>query len=141
MRKTINIIIIGILLLIGIMQLLVLAHLIPDFSIFKGLKNYVFGLNFWIKVIILIIIQGYLLCSEYWALRFYYEKGWSFRIWYIIISVCVVALVSRFYFDILWDKEDWYIEMLGTSYSFLIISIMGVMAVYLTFPRFPKGTI
>jgi len=141
MRKTINKIIIGILLLIGIMQLLVLARLIPDFTIFKCLKNYAFGMNFWIKVIILIIIQGYLLYSEYWALRFYYEKGWSFRFWYTFCSVVVVALISRFYFDILWDKADWYIGMLGSSYSFLIISIMGVMAVYLTFPRFPKGTI
>jgi hypothetical protein len=141
MQKIVTQIIIGILLLIGIMQLLVLAHLIPDFAIFQSLKNFAFEMNFWIKVIILMMIQGYLFYSEYWVLRFYYEKGWSFRFGSTFISVVIIALISRFYFDILWDKEDWYIGMLGSSYSFLIVSIMAVIAVYLTFPRFPKGTI
>jgi hypothetical protein len=141
MPENINRSIAGILFLIGIIQILVLAHLLPDFALFQGFKVFVGGLNFWLKVILQFLIQGYLLYLGYLALRLHYDKGWGFRILYILTTVIVIALISRIYFDIMWELEDWYIEMLGASYSFLIVAIMGVMVRYLSFPRFPKGTI
>jgi hypothetical protein len=126
------------------MQILAIIHLFPDFAIFQALKAFIFGLNFWLKIILLFIIQGYLFYSGYLALRFYYDKGWGPRLLallYILTTVIVIALISRIYFDIIWELEDWYVGILGSSYSFFIVSIMGVMAIYLSFPRFPKGTI
>jgi hypothetical protein len=123
------------------MQILAIIHLFPDFAVFHGFKAFIFGLNFWLKIILLLLIQGYLLYLGYLALKLYFDKGWGFKFLYILTTVIVIALISRIYFNMFWELEDWYIEMLGASYSFIIVAIMGVMARYLSFPRFPKGTI
>jgi hypothetical protein len=139
--KKINKIIAGTLFLVGVMQILAIIHLFPDFAFFHGFKAFIFGLNFWLKIILQIIIQGYLLYLGYLALRLYYDKGWGFKLLYILTTVIVITFVSRVYFDIMWKLEDWYIEILGVSYTFFISSILAVMVKYLSFPRFPKGTI
>lgn len=105
MGKIINRIVAGAILSIGIVRLLVVLYLLPDFRALKEFKKTIWGLGIGARILLLLVLQAYIFYMGYSALMFFYYSEYRFKTLACFAIAIVFLIFSHIYYTMLWQNN------------------------------------
>jgi hypothetical protein len=140
LNKAIKIIIAGLVISIGLIQLLVTLQILPEFSVFQNFKIALHGFSIAIKLILLIIIQICIFYLAFKAINYIENLAFGFQTIGKFAYAIGIIYLTHVYYNILWSTD---IPLFQTIeyYYLLIVIIIFIILIKASYPRFSKGTL
>jgi hypothetical protein len=138
MGKIVNRIIGVLIIVIGVIQLSVTIHLLPDFRAFAAFKAALFGLGIGIKLLILAVMQIYILLLGYAWLKYYDKMNGSFEIPARIAMVAGSIYLTHVIYNILWRTNIPIFRAVEYYYLGVIFFLLLIL-IKISYPRYSKG--